>query len=164
MMVTTRYSTNRDTNRDKILARSNQPRTSETYRRQDDVFGHELQFLLSGGLPIFQNPNYKLQRKLSDVLPIQQSDQKLYNKFSSSRRVTRRQVMRHFTSNGIDQCHDGSSNLLTTYREQPRSTRIVVAYPRPALSATKRTNHAPTSFDKRAQVSRGHTLYRNKES
>ena len=29
-------------NRDKTLARSNQPRTSETYRRQDDVFGYEL--------------------------------------------------------------------------------------------------------------------------
>ena len=28
----------------------------------------------------------------------------------------------------------------TPYREQPRSTRIVVAYPRPALSATNRTN------------------------
>ena len=39
--------TNRDPNRDKTLARSNQPRTSETYRRQDDVSGYELQFLLS---------------------------------------------------------------------------------------------------------------------
>ena len=29
-------------------------------------------------------------------------------------------------------------NLLTPYREQPRSTRIVIAYPRPAFSATKR--------------------------
>ena len=47
--------TNGDQNRDKILARSNQPRTSETYRRQDDVFGYELQFLLSGVLPGFQN-------------------------------------------------------------------------------------------------------------
>ena len=28
----------------------------------------------------------------------------------------------------------------TPYREQPRSTRIVVAYPRPAFSATSRTN------------------------
>ena len=32
------------------------------------------------------------------------------------------------------------------YRKQPRSTRIVVACPRPALSVTKRTNHAPISF------------------
>ena len=31
-----------------------------------------------------------------------------------------------------------------------RSTRIVVAYPRPALSATKPTNHAPISFDQQA--------------
>ena len=28
----------------------------------------------------------------------------------------------------------------TPYREQPRSTRIVIAYPRPAFSATNRTN------------------------
>ena len=28
----------------------------------------------------------------------------------------------------------------TPYREKPRSTRIVVAYPRPAFSATNRTN------------------------
>ena len=36
--------TNRDPNRDKVLARSSHSRTSETYRRQDDVFGYELQF------------------------------------------------------------------------------------------------------------------------
>ena len=34
-------------NRDKMLARSKQPRTSEADPRQDDVFGFELQFLLS---------------------------------------------------------------------------------------------------------------------
>ena len=44
----------------------------------------------------------------------------------------------------------------TPYRKQPRSTRIVVAYPRPAFSATKRTNHAPNSFDQQAQVSQGY--------
>ena len=68
------------------------------------------------------------------------------------------------TSNGTYQCQNCSSNLLTPYREQPRSTRIVVAYPRPAFSATKRTNDAPTSFDQQVQVSQGHTLYRNKEN
>ena len=61
--------TNRDPNRDKTLARSNQPRKLETHRRQGDVFRYELQFLLSGVLPIFQNLNYKLQRRLSDVMP-----------------------------------------------------------------------------------------------
>ena len=45
-MVTTATQTKGDPNRDKILARSNQPKTSETYRRQDDVFKNELQFLL----------------------------------------------------------------------------------------------------------------------
>ena len=64
-MGTTRYSDqHRDPNRDKTLARSNRPRTSETYRRQDDAFGYELQFLLSvsinKALPVIQNLNYKL--------------------------------------------------------------------------------------------------------
>ena len=31
--------------------------------------------------------------------------------------------MRHFTSNGTDQCQNDSSDLLTPYREQPQSTR-----------------------------------------
>ena len=68
------------------------------------------------------------------------------------------------TSNGTDQHQNGSSNLLTPYQEQPRSTRIVVAYPRPAFSATKRTNYASTSFDQRVQVSQGHTSFKNKEN
>ena len=49
------------------------------------------------------------------------------------------------------------------YRAQPRSTRIVVAYPRPAFSATNRTNYVPTSFDQQIQVSQGHTSYKNKK-
>ena len=156
--------TNRDQNRYKNLARCNQPQTSETYRRQDDVFGHELQFLLSGVLSVFQNRNYKLQSRLPDVLPKQRSHQKIHKRFSSSRRVTRRQVMRHFTGHGTNQCRNGSSDILITCREQPRSTRTVVAYPRPAFSATKRTNHARISFDQRAQVYQGHASYTNREN
>ena len=63
--------------------------------------------------------NYKLQRRLYDVLSSQQVIKSDSKKFSSSRRVTRKQVMRHVTSNGTDQCQNGSSNLITTYREQP---------------------------------------------
>ena len=66
-MGTTRYSDqHRDPNRDKTLARSNRPRTSETYRRQEDAFGYELPFVVSvsiinnRALPVFQNLNYKL--------------------------------------------------------------------------------------------------------
>ena len=69
-----------------------------------------------------------------------------------------------YASNGTDQYQNGSSNLLNPYREQPRSTRIVVAYPRPAFSATKRTNYAPTSFDQQVQVSQGHISYKNKKN
>ena len=66
-------------------------------------------------------------------------------------------------SNGTDQYQNSSSNLVTPYREQPRSTRIVViAYPLSAFSATEQTNYAPTSFDQ-VQVSQGHTSYKNKE-
>ena len=40
------------------------------------LFGYEVQFLLSGVLPAFQNLNYNLQRRLSYVLPNQQDHQK----------------------------------------------------------------------------------------
>ena len=66
--VTSRWQpatqTNRDPNRDKTRTRSNQPRTSETYRRQDDVFGYKQQLQLSGVVPVFQNLNYKLQKNV----------------------------------------------------------------------------------------------------
>ena len=128
IMVTARYSNQQDPNRRRTLARSNQPRTPEICQRQDDIFGYELQSLLSGVLPIFQNLNYKLHKRLSNVLPNQQSHEQKYKNFFSFRRATRRQVMRHFTGNGVDQFRNGSSNLLNPYREQPPSTRIVVAY------------------------------------
>ena len=153
--------TNRDPNRGKTLARFNQPITSETYRRQDDVFGNEVQFLLSVVLQVFQYLNYKLQRKLSGgVLPTQQCHKNCLKKVFSSWGITQRQVTRH----GTNQCHQyGPSNLFTPYREQPRSIRIVVTYPRPAFSPTKRTNHAPISFAQQAQVSQGHTSCGNTE-
>ena len=76
--------------------------------------------------------------------------------------------MPHFTPrtrNGNDQCQNGPPNLLPPYREQPRSTRIIVAYPPPALSVSKRINNAPISVDQQAQqVSQGHTSYRYKEN
>ena len=53
------------------------------------------------------------RERLFDVLPIQQSHQKYYKTFSSSWRVTRKQVMRHATTNGIGRCQSGSSDLLT---------------------------------------------------
>ena len=55
--------------------RSNRPKTSKTYRGQEDVIGNELQLLISEVLPVSQNLNYKIRRKLSDVLSIQQSHQ-----------------------------------------------------------------------------------------
>ena len=87
-------------------------------------------------------------------------------RFSSPRcrRVTRRQVMRRFTSNGTDQCQNGASKFLTPHLEKPRSTRIVVAYPRPAFSATNQTNHAPISFDQQAHASQGRAACRNKKN
>ena len=51
----------------------------------------------------------------------------------------------------------------TPYRKQPRSTRIVVAYPRPAFSATNRTNTFQPLLITIFQVSQGHTSSKNKE-
>ena len=39
------------------------PKTLETFRRENHVLGYELQFLLSGVLPVFHDQNYKLQRR-----------------------------------------------------------------------------------------------------
>ena len=47
---------------------------------------------------------------------------------------------------------------------ETRWTPNVVAYPRPAFSATNRKNYAPTSFDQQVQVFQGHILYRNKKN
>ena len=69
------------------------------------------------------------------------------------RRVTRRQDMRHSKLYGTVQCQNGTSNLLTLYREQPQLTRIVIAYPRPVFSAAKRINHAPISVDQQVHIS-----------
>ena len=62
-----------------------------------------------------------------------------------------------------NRCQNGSSNPLTPYREQPRSTRIDVTYPWSAFSATRRTNHAPISFDQQAQAYQGHPSDTNKK-
>ena len=86
----------------------------------------------------------------------------LTTRYSDQQGSKSRQNVCDSTSNGTDQYQNGSSNLLTPYREQPRSTRIVVAYPRTAFSATKRTNSI--SFDQRVQVSQGHTSYKSKEN
>ena len=53
----------------------------------------------------------------------------------------------------------------TPYREQPRSNRIVVAYPRPAFSATNRTStFQPVLINNSVQVSQGQISYKNKEN
>ena len=80
-----------------------------------------------------------------------------YIQYSDQQRSKSRQKLSDSTSNGTDQCQNGSSKLLTPYREQRRSTRIAVAYPRPAFSATKRTYFAPTSSDQQVQVYQGYT-------
>ena len=73
--------------------------------------------------------------------------------FSCYRRVTRRQGTRHVTRKDIDQCQNGSSNLLTPYQKQPRSARIVITPPRPVISTAKRTNHALIRFDQQIHIS-----------
>ena len=47
----------------------------------------------------------------------------------------------------------------TPYREQPRSTRFVVAYPRPAFSATNWTNTFEPVLINNIPSSQGHTSY-----
>ena len=54
---------------------------------------------------------------------------------------------------------------LTPYREQPRSTWIVVAYPRPAFSATNRTNtFQPVLINNIPSFSRPHIVQKVKKN
>ena len=53
IMVKSAAQTNMDPNRDKILAPSNHPKTSELYRCHGNVIEYELECLLSGVLPVF---------------------------------------------------------------------------------------------------------------
>ena len=103
-------------------------------------------------IPLVVTKRYEGQRVTSWCQPVTETN----------RDPNRNKELCDSTSNGTDQYQNGSSNLLTPYREQPRSTRIVVPYPRPAFSATKRTNYALTSFDQQVQVSQGHTSFKNK--
>ena len=75
---------------------------------------------------------------------------------------TRRQVTRHLTSSEANQCQNGSSNFLTSYREEPQPTRTVLVYPRSVLSAKERNNYTPCRYDNQTQFSQGHTSCRNK--
>ena len=52
---------------------------------------------------------------------------------------TRGHFVWSFIRNDTGQGPNSSSSFLPLYREQPRSTRTVIAYPRPALLATKRS-------------------------
>ena len=107
--------TNRDTNRDKTLARSNQPRTSESYQRQDDVFEYEVKHLYCleccCQYSIISESELQATEKTVWCAAHPTKSSNVFQKFSSFRRVTLRQVMQHFTSNGTDQCQNGSSNL-----------------------------------------------------
>ena len=77
---------------------------------------------------------------------------------TTNRNPNRDKTLSGSTCNGTDQYQNGSSNLITPYREQPRTTRNVAAYPRPAFSAKKRKNYAPQPvLINNVQVSQGHT-------
>ena len=108
--------TNRDLNPVKTLAKFNQEHR-KLFGVKDNVFGYELQFVLSEVLPVCHNLNCKLHGGLPDVLSnLTKSSKNIFKSFPSSRGVTRRHVMRHFASNGADQCQNDSTNLLTPYR------------------------------------------------
>ena len=51
---------------------------------------------------------------------------------------------------------------LTLYRDQPLSTWELIAYPRLALSATKRTYRAPIRFNHQDQVCQRHGMMQKK--
>ena len=86
IMVTTRYSDQQGSKSRQILAGSNQPRTPETYRLEDDVFGTNYSFYCHSLECCQYFPNYKRWGTLFDVLPIyQKSHQTRYKSFPALR-------------------------------------------------------------------------------
>ena len=99
---------------------------------------------MCGILPVlFQKMNFKLKRRLSDVLPNQQNHQKKRYKSWS---VARRQVMRQFTRN-LDR--------LGFLKKNPNFCPL----PTHCVLSNTRTNHAPISIDQQVQYSQGHTFF-----
>ena len=149
-MVTTRYSNQHGSKSRQNPCQVQPAENIESLSASRHAFEYELQLLLFGVQPVVQNLNYKLQRHkqrgLSDVQLIRQSNKKILKQNLAIEGYTKTNYAT-IRGNDTGQCQNGLSNLLTPYRAQPRSTRIVVAYPRPAFSATKRTNHAPINFD-----------------
>ena len=91
-MVTTRYSNQQGSKSQQDPYQVQPTKKIENLSASRVVFGYELQLLLltvwSAAIIVFQNLNYKPEKKLSVVLPIQQSHQKWLRTFSSSRRVS----------------------------------------------------------------------------
>ena len=64
-------------------------------------------------------------------------------------------MMRHFTTNCNYECHNGSSNLITPYREKPLSTTI---------GCCRLPTACALRFDQPAEVPQGQTPNRNQEN
>ena len=119
------------------------------------AFEDEPQFLLSGMLPEYQNVNYKLQRRLADVLP---KSPKRIQQVSSCRKATRKQVIRHLQA----MTPTKSKRFVKPPYSISRATSIDSDCCRLVHTAsvlrTKGTNYALISFDQQPQVSQDHII------
>ena len=91
-MVTAHYSNKQGYKSRQTSCRSHRPRTSETCRHQDDVFGYEVQFLRYELLPVFRNMNYNAKQVCLMCCPFNKVIKRDSNSFYSYRRITRRKV------------------------------------------------------------------------
>ena len=76
IMVTTSYSNHQGSKSRHNPCQVGPPETIENLSASRRCLGVRIKEKLSGVLPVFQNLNYKVQRRLSDVLPLHQSHQK----------------------------------------------------------------------------------------
>ena len=117
IMVTTPTQINKDPNRGNPCHVQHQ-RKLETYWRQDDISGYEVQFLLLY-LECCQYLRIWIMSYSEDCVMCCLSTKKVIKRdsktFRSYRRVIGRQVMRHFTSNGTDRSQNVSSHIITPY-------------------------------------------------
>ena len=161
-MLTVRHSNEQGPKWMQNLSRINEPETIVNYRRQDDVFGYDLQFLLSGVLPVLQNLSYKAQITRSEVLRRNNTVIKSYTKCILALGGLHEDklcgILHAIAPTTVEMA------LLTSIfhiESNPDRLGFVVAYKQPAFSAGRCTNYAPISFVQQTEDSECHISYRN---
>ena len=107
-MLTTRYSNQQGSKLRQNSSQVQLPENIWNLSTSTISLGRNCSLFLSEVLPVLQNLNYKLHKNCVMGCPSTKAIKSDSKRFPGYRRVTRKQFMRHFTTNGTDQCQNGS--------------------------------------------------------